>query len=54
MKPRIIQSRKKLFDGSSGLTPMPRKMLGRAMSTMEESSAPSSTARVVVPRTNHL
>ena len=53
-KPRIIQSRKKVLEGSRGLRWMPRKMSGSAMSTMEASIVAISMPSVVMNSAIHL
>ena len=53
-KPISIHSRIVVLPGCSGLTPMPRKMFGRAMSTMDELTVAISMPRVVLDRAIHL
>src|SRR5580698_5134715 len=53
-KPRIIHKRKKLLPALSGSMPIPRKMLGRAISVMEASMVAMSMPRVEMKRATHL
>ena len=53
-KPIIIQSRMVVLPGCSGLMPMPRKMSGRAISTMDELMVTISTPSVVLDSAIHL
>ena len=54
MKPIIIHSRMVVLPGCSGLIPMPRKMFGSAISTMDELTVTISTPSVVLDRAIHL
>jgi hypothetical protein len=53
-KPIIIHSRIVVLPGRSGLTPMPRKILGSAISMMDELMVAISTPSVVLDRAIHL
>ena len=53
-KPIISHSRIVVLPGCSGLMPMPRKMLGRAISMMDELIVTISTPSVVLERAIHL
>ncbi len=50
----IIQSSRLVFPGCSGLTPMPRKMSGSAISMMEELTVAISMPSVVLDSAIHL
>ena len=52
--PMSSQSSKVVFPGCSGLTPMPRKMSGSAISMMEELTVAISMPRVVLDNATHL
>ena len=52
-KPRIIHSRKKVFEGRSGSRWMPRKMSGSAISTIEPSMVAISMPSVVMNSAIH-
>jgi len=53
-KPIIIHSSRSVLPGCSGLMPMPRKISGSAMSTMDELIVAISTPRVVFDSAIHL
>ena len=53
-KPIIIHSRMVVLPGCSGLMPIPRKMSGSAISTMDELTVTISTPSVVLDRAIHL
>ena len=50
----ISHSSRVVLPGCSGLTPMPRKMSGRAISRMDELMVAISTPSVVLDRAIHL
>ncbi len=54
MKPIIIHSRMVVLPACSGLMPMPRKMFGSAISTIDELTVTISTPSVVLDRAIHL